>query len=187
MLEAFRTLPTEWDVIRWSRIMHSSNALAIARAIHRSAIIIRPSSSCNSFDTTKTFQELSKCFSRNIRANLKKARKRLQETPAWCVNVGGDVLAFEEFMRLEASGWKGESGTASAIRLRLYLQHFYLSLLQRKNIEFVPEVTLLKLGTTAVATQFSIWSRGSRHILKVAYDEDHARFSPGQILLVEQI
>jgi hypothetical protein len=189
MIEAFGALPIKWDVIRWPRIIHSSNAMAIARAIRGHTITLRPSSPCNFFETTQTYDDLSSSFSKNIRASLKKSHRRLQELPAGTVVVGkaaGDQMAaFEEFLRLEASGWKGESGTGSAIQLRPDLKNFYLSLLGQENTEFVPEVTLLHLGRTAVAAQFSIRVRHRKHIMKIAYDEHQEKYSPGQVLLEE--
>jgi Acetyltransferase (GNAT) domain len=189
LFEAFQTLPTKWSVLRWPRIMHSSNALAVAREFPQGVCTIRPSSPCNTFDTRQSFQQLVQGFSKNIRASLKKSRKRLQEIPSWSVEVAKGPeqakTAFEEFLRLEASGWKGQSGTGSAIRLRPELEHFYSLLLDQEGPDFVPEVALLNVNKAAVAAQFSVCARASKHIVKIAYDESQSRFSPGQILLEE--
>jgi hypothetical protein len=63
---------------------------------------------------------------------------------------------FAEFLEIEASGWKGQSGERSAIKLHPDLMRFYESL----NIEFAPSRSIvlncLRIGERPIASQFCL-------------------------------
>lgn len=191
MIIAFRQLPIRWDVIRWPRILQSSSAFGIARLIGVFPVYFQQASLCNFIDSSKTYDEVCNNFSKNLQSHLKKSRKRITNTDNWCVvssNEGEDFMEFyDEFLRLESSGWKGDSGTGSAIHLNDSMRSFYNNLLEQRNTDFIPEVTLLLCGPRAVAGQFSIWVSGCKQILKIGYDEKDSKLSPGQILMDEVI
>ena len=189
MLEAFRFIYPRWEVVRWNHVAHSSNALAVCKAMTDQAALIRPSNSCNWLDASLNFSALQSRFSKNLQANLKKARKKLGPPTAW--NVGFSRLPdnlgenFSHFSRLEASGWKGSDGTKSAINLNQNINNFYRHLIAMAGDDFAPEIALLCHEGSSIAGQLSICTRGTKHIVKIGYDEAYARLSPGQILLEE--
>ncbi|MGB5445554.1 MAG: hypothetical protein WBM99_08615, partial [Psychromonas sp.] len=114
MLESLRTLPVHWDMIRWPRIMHSSNAIGIARSINDCSIYIRQSEPCNTIDTKKSFDDLYNCFSRKMRRNLRAYKRSMDKSFVWHIETSRIAKdpgpSYEEFMRIESSGWKGSSG-----------------------------------------------------------------------------
>ena len=89
--------------------------------------------------------------------------------------------AMAEFLTLESSGWKGESGTA--ILNDSSLTQFYEGLLQFADTHCALEVHQLYLGSTCVAAQLALRCETTLYLLKIAYDEQHAAHSPGSLLL----
>lgn len=89
--------------------------------------------------------------------------------------------AFEEFMRVEASGWKGEAGTRSAIRLDPRLTGFYSSLVDIKGAAGC-EIHTLELDGACLAAQFCLRAGKTISVPKIGYEESKARLSPGRLL-----
>lgn len=183
-LERFRV---PWSALVWSGFPTSSGAWQIADSM-RSRAFVDEYSPSNVFDTTLEYEALCSQYSTNLRASLKKARRRLEENGAWRVVFAsnGDKFSqeyFQEFLRLEASGWKGRAGTESAIKLNDKICGFYKALLSEQVQSFACEITLLECNGTAIAAQFSVFDGKCKHLLKIGYDETYAKFSPGQVLL----
>jgi CelD/BcsL family acetyltransferase involved in cellulose biosynthesis len=200
---ALAAWPEHWDALRWPRVLASSHAMRLAQAFDASAAHILTASPCNTLDTRRPFPKLLVSLSKNLRATLRKSQKRLEESggthitcngvpaeaasgsqPA-ALHIGADGIeaAYDAFLAIEASGWKGEAGTGSAIRLNPATRGFYGELLALRGADFVPEVTLLVRGTRPIATQFSVRVNRCKHVLKIGYDEAESRFSPGQVLV----
>jgi len=187
MMKAFLRLPVRWDVVQWPRIMHSSNAMRVTRSISGYSVHIRQATQSNSIDTRKSFEELFNTFSKNLRTHLKKSRKRLTDIDNWHVKSDNEDIwqSYNDFLRLESSGWKGGSGAGSAIGLNDGTRGFYATLLGNRSSNFLPEITLLICGSHPIAGQFTIWTQGCKYIQKIGYDEDYSKIAPGQILLEE--
>lgn len=93
---------------------------------------------------------------------------------------------FEEFLALEASGWKGASGEGTAIKLDDALTAFYSRVMALFAARGACEINLLRVNGRAIAGQYCLLSAGRWYHLKIAYDESYHRFSPGGLLL-EQV
>ncbi len=91
----------------------------------------------------------------------------------------------ETFMQLEATGWKGERGTA-ALSDRAG-QAFFLSAMS----EAAHRGRLMMLGLQVdgrfIAMKCNLTAGRSAFALKIAYDEAHASHSPGVLLEIENI
>jgi CelD/BcsL family acetyltransferase involved in cellulose biosynthesis len=90
---------------------------------------------------------------------------------------------FEEFLELEASGWKGRAGEGTAIQLDPDLVRFYSGMMSRFAASGGCEINLLRLNGRNIAGQFCLISAGTWYHLKIAYDEEFHKYSPGSILL----
>ncbi len=95
--------------------------------------------------------------------------------------------AFNIFLNIESSGWKGVNGTSSAIKFDFLLRGFYSNLLGSNETGFKAEIYLLKIGGLTVAAQIVVSAGRNINILKTAYDKNYAKYSPGSILLNEMI
>lgn len=95
------------------------------------------------------------------------------------------VAALEDFLALEAAGWKGRSGTALAglPRHGAYIREIVGNFAAIDGIR----IDLLRLDDALIAGGLLLDLAGQSHFLKIAYDEDKARLSPGRALAIEML
>ncbi|CAN7402855.1 GNAT family N-acetyltransferase [Bosea sp. LjRoot90] len=95
------------------------------------------------------------------------------------------VAALEDFLALEAAGWKGRGGTALAglpehvAYIREIVENF-------AAVDAV-RVDLLRLDGEPISGGLLLDLAGQSHFLKIAYDETKARLSPGRALAIEML
>ncbi len=192
MLDAFKKHAYGWRVISWPRVMADSNAAKIANALNPHFADIVPSSPCNTFYTASTPDpalglEVFKVKSSSLRRNLANRSRHLAQNGPIQMRMAreqGDLEGFfEEFLRIESSGWKGEGGTRTAITFEPAARAFYRSLLAESSSVFETDIALLFTGERAVAGEFLIRTGRWEHIYKIGYDKDFTKGSPGQLLL----
>lgn len=93
--------------------------------------------------------------------------------------------ALPHFLALEAAGWKGQAGTAIA---RLPQAHAYFdSLAAQFAATDSLQINTLSLDGHPLAMGLLVESAGTRHFLKIAYDETQARHSPGRALTIAML
>lgn len=122
------------------------------------------------------------------RKELRRTRRRLEEELGAALeiaDVAGDPAAAEEFLALEASGWKGTNGTAIAsapggreffgAMCRAFAAGGRLNLLRMHSA-----------GRT-VAMKCNLHAEQGTFCFKIAFDESLARFSPGVQLEIENV
>jgi CelD/BcsL family acetyltransferase involved in cellulose biosynthesis len=90
---------------------------------------------------------------------------------------------YDEFIEVEASGWKGGQGTRSAIKLNANICSFYRELVSTFAFPGNCEINLLKAGSSCLAGQFCLRVGDTYNILKIGYDETYSAMAPGNILL----
>ena len=96
----------------------------------------------------------------------------------------GEVRArMEEFLALEASGWKGKRRSAM-------LSDRYRAAFAREAINNLAEIDAARIHTInlngrAIASMIVLMMNGEAYTWKTAYDEDYARFSPGKLLVAQ--
>ena len=121
------------------------------------------------------------------RKELPRRRRRLAELGPVTYEVTtaeSDVAdAFEQFLELEARGWKGHRGTAamnSEARLR-----FFREAVMRLARDGKTRVDVLRVGDKVIATSVALRSGDTLFGWKMAYDEAYAKFSPGAQLMLD--
>ena len=122
--------------------------------------------------------------SAKFRANLRRRLRRLGELGAVAVTrvdgTEGLDAVLAEFLALEASGWKGERGSAIALDPRLV--RFYSTVARDAAARGGLAIRALALDGRAVAVHLGFVHRGVYYLPKTAYDEALAPVSPGQLL-----
>jgi CelD/BcsL family acetyltransferase involved in cellulose biosynthesis len=120
------------------------------------------------------------------RKELRRQRKRLSDTGTLTSVATTDpatlTTALEDFLALEASGWKGRAGTAAQTNedLRRFVVHAVSAL----AAEGKASLARLTLDDRAIAAIVTLRSGDTAWCWKIAYDESYSRASPGvQILL----
>ena len=91
----------------------------------------------------------------------------------------------DEFLRLEASGWKGREGTAFASKEadRRYLEGIANEAFRRGRLMMLA----LRLDGAAIAMKVNFIAGDGAFAFKIAFDETYARFSPGVLLELENV
>jgi CelD/BcsL family acetyltransferase involved in cellulose biosynthesis len=158
---------------------------ALARAGFRVAEV--PGPFCPWLDLPETYDELLAGVSASLRSQIKRRRRGLEklgEVTFRTVCGGATFDAdLDTFLRLEASGWKGESGTAilgDAATERLY-RGFARAAAERGWMRLY----LLEVGGEAIAADYGCAFAGRGVFVKTGFDESHARLSPGLVLRAE--
>jgi CelD/BcsL family acetyltransferase involved in cellulose biosynthesis len=99
--------------------------------------------------------------------------------------VANIEASLEEFLRLEASGWKGKVGGAMACDPAS--RQFFLQVGGEAFRRGILEMLALQLEGRSIALRCDFVSGHGAFSFKVAYDEQFARFSPGLLLELETI
>jgi CelD/BcsL family acetyltransferase involved in cellulose biosynthesis len=84
---------------------------------------------------------------------------------------------FDQFVQLEAGGWKGESRSALLTKERL--GRFFRTYAEAAAARGALRVWFLRIGSTLAAAQLTVEATGCVWVLKIAYDERLAQMSPG--------
>ena len=130
---------------------------------------------------------LRSVMSAKRRKEMRRLRHRLEDLAPvthLAATTGPDVAAAtEQFLRLEASGWKGAAKTAAAARpgISNFLQTAVAGLATAGKAR----VDLLMAGEKPIAATITLFSGNAAWCWKIAYDEGFARYSPGVQVLLE--
>lgn len=91
----------------------------------------------------------------------------------------------EEFLRLEASGWKGRGGTALLCRAsdREFFRRVIAGAHERGRLMMLA----LRLDGRAIAMKCNLLAGDGGFAFKIAYDEEYGGLSPGFLLEIETI
>ena len=159
------------------------DALSGAEAV-RAAIY--PQAGWGVVDCSRPFDETFSALSKNFRGNLRKARNKLAklEGVEFVSARGPEELAseLEVFLDVEASGWKGASGTGTAIRLNEAKVAFYRDLTASLAEDGRCWIDSLYADGRCIATELNFLACGDFEMLKIGYDEEYAHAAPGQML-----
>lgn len=116
-------------------------------------------------------------------AEVERRRRRLAEElggAVECRDRSHDPAAVEQFIRLEAAGWKGRADTAleaDAARSAAFREACRRWAADRRLL-----VLSLEAGDTVLAVGCAVRSGEGLFLVKSAYDERYARFGPGFLL-----
>lgn len=162
----FRRLPAESPATR-----------ALRRSFVRGYVVERDAGSCPVIDPKLG-------LSRRLRSDLRRARRRAEALGAVELEVSASADALEEAFRVEAAGWKGRQRTA--LLDDPPRADFYRRYGRAAEANGALRVALLRIGGRPAAMQVAVERDGALWLLKIGYDDEFARCSPGQLLL-EQI
>jgi CelD/BcsL family acetyltransferase involved in cellulose biosynthesis len=139
-------------------------------------------------ETGVTGDEWFAATSKNLKASLRKARNRLERRGAMAVTTATTrdevEAAFDEYVAIEATGWKAEAGAlANRPVEHALLRHFLLAAADSGRVS----VRTLRLDGRPAAAQLTSLTTGTLELLKVAYDEELADLSPSNLLMADLI
>ncbi len=186
------SLLTGADYLRFIRMRRSDPA---ARELSRAALSRGLATRLLDYSGDVTI-ELGRSFDDLVRdwspGTAKEARRRLRQRakqPDLVVERAGDSetvdRVIDECFALEARTWKGEGGTAMQDDRDVH--RFYRELARTLARRGELALYLLRRGDRVVAFDYAV--RGARRIdsLKVAFDPEESRLSPGNLLTLEML
>jgi CelD/BcsL family acetyltransferase involved in cellulose biosynthesis len=180
----------QWDVLFFPNLLEDSGLLSALNAGAPALRISEPQTRCNYLPCLPP-DELATRLSRNFSGNLRKARNKLAKlnrVEFITARSRSEVdRALDEFLAIEASGWKGEAGERSAINFDDRILSFYQSLSRNFSRIGACEINLLRAEGRCIAGQFCLLTGDTSYILKIGYDEAYAQAAPGNMLLEHTI
>jgi Acetyltransferase (GNAT) domain len=176
-----------WDQLRLRRVSSESSIAYAARARlpqRMAALQFRASAY---FPTNGAYEQATQAMSSKFKSNLRRRNRIAEESAPLRHRVyrSREELgeAFEIFLNIEASGWKGEAGTSSAIRCLPDILGFYAAVVKEFGSRDACVINLLWHGDEPVAGELCVQIGRTLNILKVGFKEAHAKFAPGLLLL----
>lgn len=132
---------------------------------------------------------LAKAMSTKRRKELRRQKKRLSELGDLTFErlEGGECLEpwIEQFLSLEAAGWKGEAGSALKSNPATYA--FFADTIYSSAQAQKLERLALRLDGKPIAMLANFLTSPGAYSFKTAFDEDYSRFSPGLLLQIENL
>lgn len=178
-----------WDVLRWQNVRTDSvlvhTLLPQARA--DGFLTMQWDVFASPYIPLHAGLDPESLLSTKTRANLRRRRKKLVAQGKMglrCVSEGADLeRALKDAFRIEASGWKGEGGTA--VQCDADTARFYRALAQHEAGRGGLALYFLDLDGEPIAFQYGLRYRDCYYLLKPGYLATHAQYSPGQLLMTE--
>jgi CelD/BcsL family acetyltransferase involved in cellulose biosynthesis len=123
------------------------------------------------------------------RKELKRLRSRLDELGTVAVRTLSDRADLsswcDDFLALEKSGWKGREG--SALGCAAHTEAFFREVVTGAFDAGRLDLIRLDLDGRPLAMLVNFITLPGSFSFKIAFDEGHARFSPGVLLLIENL
>jgi hypothetical protein len=123
------------------------------------------------------------------RKDLRRKERRLSERgPVQYVELdpAGNINGWtEEFLKVEASGWKGQEG--SALAAGEASRNFFVTAARRAFSRRRLMMLALRVNGRPISMKVSVLARDGAFALKIGYDETYASFSPGMLVELENI
>jgi CelD/BcsL family acetyltransferase involved in cellulose biosynthesis len=139
--------------------------------------------------TTDGANYLEAALSGKRRKELRRQANRLSERGRLeCLQLSpqGDVQAWiQDFLSLEASGWKGKDGGALAVNEAT--REFFLAVVTEAFRQDRLMMSALTLDGRPIAQKCNFLAAPGSFAYKIAYDETYAGYSPGVHLEIENI
>ena len=139
-------------------------------------------------DTSRGVGEFDAMVSHKRRRELDRQLRRLCDLGAvsfWTARTATEIdAAFNMFVALEGSGWKGRRGTA--LNRKPALLEFAGTAVARLAQKGFATIDVLRLGDRPIAALIRFDHGGMSIPWKVAFDEEFASLSPGKQLMADE-
>ena len=171
--------------VRWQCVLENGCAISLLppakhlRITHASKFI-----EFNQGFTT-FWQSYSSKFRKGLQKKLRKAEEQ-GELRLVCATTAEQLpTAFEDFLTVEDSGWKGEGGTS--IKKQPRKLAYYQYLLKEYGEQGLCQINILYSNEVPIAAQFGVRVGRRLFLLKIGFREDYAAVSPGYLVLYKLV
>jgi hypothetical protein len=143
----------------------------------------------NFIRTDGSFEEYVRSLKPHFAANLRRVSRKSERLPGFRLDVltgaQAETRRLEDFLLLEASGWKGRGGTAIKHNAREI--EFYRAFTGRLQERGWLEWHVLSAGGHAIAAHMAIRCGRVLYLWKIAYDERYSAYAPGNVLMLRTV
>lgn len=172
----------------FDRVLEDSTLWQCLKSLDARTYCMQDAAPTDVIPCDRPFEQLASGLSKNFRGNLRKARNKLALLPEVrfeTASTGPELeRAFEAFVELEASGWKGDAGTRSAIKRKPDQLGYHKQLATTRWDDGAScEINSLYAEGVCIAAVFCVRVATEYQVAKIAYDERYARCAPGQLLI----
>jgi len=191
----WRAVLAALDAADWAPAFLHINGLVEGGPVHASLADVRRTDIVHRSERAMLDSELGPTayYEANVRQKKRKEIRRLQSrlkelgevTCDWFTKGGDTDLWCNEFLKLEASGWKGRSG--SALGEDAATRAFFCEALAKAASHDRLEMLRLSLDGKPIAMLVNFMTPPGSFSFKIAFDEDYARFSPGVLIQLENL
>jgi CelD/BcsL family acetyltransferase involved in cellulose biosynthesis len=162
--------------------------ISSVRAVAEAAgyeVLARPAQKVPYVDLRETTWEAYESgLGRNLRQDLRRRRRRLEEEGKLTLEIfdGKERLEelLEEGFRLEGSGWKEAQGTS--INTQPAVRLFYTQVAHWAAERGWLQLAFLRLDQRTIAFDYCLENNKIHYMLKIGYDPAYGKFSPGKVL-----
>ena len=189
VVRALRAQPAPPAVLLLGRTTAGSHAMTAALTMQHRATSHAVHAGSKWLSVDRSFEAVSAPLAKKFRASLRKAHRDLAalgtlEFGTTTRESADFDAAFASFLEIEASGWKGTSGTATGLLVNEFdNQRRFLETIARRTDCAPIELHWMKLNGRYVASQLWMREKTTRVVFKVGYREEFAHFQPGHLLL----
>ncbi len=179
-----------WAVVNLRELDERSPSMVyLGRPRTKVKAVIRPRGQWNYIPIPPTYDEFHARLSSNFRRQLKKGNNKLKALDDVEFTFRDERRSTDEslarFAAAEDSGWKGEQG--STISATAGSVDFYRLAAERFRDEGWMEWNFLDVGDRTIAAHYGMRINRTTFLVKIAYDQEFAACSPGNLLLARVI
>ena len=161
---------------------------ALFAAFERRGVTLElsPNFDSGQIDTRGDWETYQASWSRNHRRNMGRYTKRLEEEGELTVDIETNLKPHEveqplrEVFEVENSNWKGEAGTSVLQTPGIW--EFYLQQAQQLAQKGNLNLHVLRLAGKPIASEYGFTAKRTYHPLKIGYDGNYFKESPGNLL-----
>ena len=171
-----------WDVLRLTGLRSVSPWLELADCAQ---VQVEADGGVGVLDTSGGIDECWGAIHKNMRHSIRKARRRVSASgdASVVVATGSDVAgAYEAFIALEASGWKGRgAGALVKMAQERELLRDYL------RVSGTAQIRSLHIDGRLVASQVAVTVARTLFLWRIAYDQRFSALSPSNVLMADLV
>jgi len=178
-----------WDLLVLPHVLNGACAEGLVAGMNASRLATRSEAGCD-YIVCEGAAGTRDIATKNMRGNLRRTGNKLRRHGdiSFEVHRSGEGLraAYRELLKVEASGWKGDGGTRTAIALHPELVRFYDEILDRFEALGAVEISVLRASGQCIAAQLALLIDRVWYQLKIGYDDVFKNVAPGN-LIMEQL
>jgi len=168
---------------------HYPSIKYFSRESHKMCVVRKPADFEDFIPVQESAEKYVAGLSGKFRRNLNKASRDLEKLQdvkfRFCENTRSVQENTERFLETEDRCWKGEQQTS--IKNYQSSARMFEMAAEMLSVEGMMIFNFLETGDKTIAAQYAMRANRTMYILKMAYDEEYASYSPGNVLMLRVI